>query len=62
MPTTRDEADVEDAKDTDSLIGRSLEIESPKSDTAQKEVAEESSLVAKGLFCFVGLQMSYLTW
>jgi hypothetical protein len=59
--------DVEDTKDTDSLISRSLEIESPKGDTtAQKEpspAAEEGgSVMTKGIFCFVGLQISYLTW
>lgn len=53
--------DTEDSKESDSLIGRSLEVESAK--LADSESSDgNSSLIRKGLFCFLGLQLSYLTW
>lgn len=64
--SSAEDAVIEDTKDTDSLMGHTLEIESPKKekDSQQEEPSTEdgASLLAKGFFCFVGLQISYLTW
>ena len=61
-----DEGDEgEHAQDTDSLIGRSLEVEVKNTrDSDSSNTAEEDgyAVVWKALFCFAGLQVSYLTW
>ena len=67
-PMTEHNAD-ENSAETDSLIRRpveAMEVESTKKANEAghglKGNEETKSVVAKGVFCFVGLQLSYLTW
>mmetsp|Transcript_35293 Transcript_35293/g.65864 ORF Transcript_35293/g.65864 Transcript_35293/m.65864 type:complete len:383 (-) Transcript_35293:163-1311(-) len=53
--------EVEDSKESDRLIAHPLEVESAKAADSNSS-NENKSLIGKGLFCFFGLQFSYLTW
>lgn len=59
MTDRSDNEEVEEIKETDTLISRTLEIEPPVKVASS---TEEWSVLVKGIFCFVGLQLSYLTW